>query len=260
MDKFLEMQTFTAVVESGSFVKAADTLNMSKAAVSRHIVELEKRLSARLLHRTTRRLSLTTEGQVFYERSTALLNSLAEVEAEVSSHQEVVSGLLRINAPYSYGIQHLAPLWGLFRQRHPHITLNVTLADRVVDLVEEGYDLAIRIASLESSSLVSRRLASTRPVLCASPGYLRQHGTPDHPRELAQHHIIAYSYLATKDTWQFQGPEGWVEVKTKPWMHSNNGDTCRAVALAGQGVILQPTFTIGDNLKSGRIVEILPQY
>jgi DNA-binding transcriptional LysR family regulator len=260
MDRFLEMQTFNAVVEAGSFVKAADALDLSKAAVSRYVVEMEARLGVRLLHRTTRRLSLTEEGKVFYSRSKELLAELQEAEDEITARSDSASGLLRINAPFTFGILHLAPLWGQFRALHPKVTLDVTLADRLVDLVEEGYDVAIRIAALENSSLVSRKLATTRIVLCASPQYLAQHGTPQHPSELAQHAIISYSYRADKDEWKFTGPEGPVSVKTKPCIQTNNGDTCRAAALSHQGVILQPTFLVGQDLADGKLVELMPSY
>ena len=260
MDRFLEMQTFNAVVDAGSFVKAADALNMSKAAVSRYVVDMETRLGVRLLHRTTRRLSLTDEGQVFYGRSKELLAELQEAEDEITSRSDAASGLLRINAPFTFGILHLAPLWGAFMAEHPKVRLDVTLADRLVDLVEEGYDVAIRIATLESSTLVSKKLATTRMVLCASPAYLAQHGTPLHPSELARHSVISYSYWSTKDEWRFEGPQGPVSVKTKPCMHTNSGDTCRAAALAHQGVILQPTFLVSKDLSDGGLVELMPQY
>ena len=260
MDRFLEMQTFNAVVDAGSFVKAADALNMSKAAVSRYVVDMETRLGVRLLHRTTRRLSLTDEGQVFYARSKELLADLQEAEDEITSRSDAASGLLRINAPFTFGILHLAPLWGAFKAEHPKVTLDVTLADRLVDLVEEGYDVAIRIATLESSTLVSKRLATTRMVLCASPTYLAQHGTPTHPADLAQHSVISYSYWATKDEWRFNGPEGPVSVKTNPCIHTNSGDTCRAAALSHQGVILQPTFLVGKDLSDGTLLELMPEY
>ncbi|PUA19867.1 LysR family transcriptional regulator [Glaciimonas sp. PCH181] len=260
MDRFLEMRTFNAVVDAGSFVKAADALDMSKAAVSRYVVDMETRLGVRLLHRTTRRLSLTDEGQVFYARSKELLAELQEAEDEITSRSAAASGLLRINAPFTFGILHLAPLWGAFKAQHPKVTLDVTLADRLVDLVEEGYDVAIRIATLESSTLVSKRLATTRMVLCASPTYLEQHETPTHPADLAQHSVISYSYWATKDEWRFNGPEGAVNVKTNPWIHANNGDTCRAAALSHQGVILQPTFLVGKDLSDGTLVELMPEY
>jgi len=254
------MKTFNAVVDAGGFVKAADALDMSKAAVSRYVVDRETRLGVRLLHRTTRRLSLTDEGQVFYARSKEILAELQEAEDEITSRSKAASGLLRINAPFTFGIIHLAPLWGLFREQNPDVTLDITLADRVVDLVEEGYDVAVRIAALESSSLVSKRLATTRIVLCASPQYLALHGTPKHPRELAQHAVISYSYLSTKDEWRFVGPEGPVNVKTKPCIHTNSGDTCRAAALTHQGVILQPTFLVGKDLSEGTLVELMPEY
>ncbi len=260
MDRFLEMQTFNAVVEAGSFVKAADTLNLSKSAVSRYVVELEARLGVRLLHRTTRRLSLTDEGQLFYARSKELLAELSEAEDEITSRNDAASGLLRINAPFTFGVLHLAPLWGDFLQQHPKVKLDVTLADRLVDLVEEGFDLAIRIATLENSTLVSTRLATTRLVLCASPSYLQTRGSPTHPSELSDHAVISYSYLSTRDEWHFHGPQGPVSVKTNPSFHTNNGDTCRAAALAGQGIILQPSFLVGGDVSRGALVELIPEF
>lgn len=260
MDRFLEMQTFGAVVDAGSFVKAADALGMSKAAVSRYVGDLETRLGVRLLQRTTRRLSLTGEGQVFYARSKELLAGVDEAEAEITSRSGAASGLLRVNAPVTFGIRHLAPLWGVFRARYPKVTLDVTLADRVVDLVEEGYDVVIRIATLPSSTLISKRLATTRMVLCASPEYLKAYSVPRHPAELAAHAVISYSYWSTRDEWHFDGPQGHVSVKTQPCMHTNSGDTCRAAALAHQGVILQPTFLVGDDLAAGTLVELMPEF
>jgi DNA-binding transcriptional LysR family regulator len=260
MDKFQAMQTFVGVVDAGSFVGAADALQLSKPAVSRHIGELEARLGVRLLHRTTRKLSLTEEGEVFYARCQQLLADLDEAEAEIGSRSGEATGTIRLNAPVSFGILHLAPLWGEFRRRHPKVMLDVALADWVADLVEEGYDLAIRIARLPNSSLVSRPLSSTRMVLCASPRYLRKAGKPRHPSALAEHAVIGYSYWSQQDVWEFDGPEGRVSVKTRPCMRTNNGDTCRAAALQHQGLILQPTFLVGEDLRSGALVEVLPQY
>jgi DNA-binding transcriptional LysR family regulator len=260
MDKFLEMQTFAAVVDAGSFVKAADALAMSKAAVSRYVGDLESRLGVRLLHRTTRSLSLTEEGQVFHARCKELLSEVDEAEAEITSGIADASGLVRVNAPVTFGIRHLAPLWGEFRAMHPKVTLDVTLVDRVVDLVEEGYDLAIRIATLPNSTLISKRLSTTRMVLCASPRYLEARGRPRHPAELAEHAIIAYSYWSTKDEWHFDGPQGKVSVRTQACMHTNSGDTCRAAALVHQGVILQPSFLVGEDLLAGRLVELMPEF
>lgn len=260
MDRFLEMQTFSAVVDAGSFIKAADTLGFSKAAVSRYVGELEARLGVRLLHRTTRRLSLTEEGEVFYARCRELLSGVEEAEAELNSRSGAARGLLRVNAPITFGITHLAPLWSAFRQLYPQVRLDLTLSDRVVDLIEEGYDVAIRIATLPASTLISKRLAGTRMVLCASPAYLNAHGTPQHPADLAKHTVIAYSYWSTGDEWQFDGPQGRVSVKVNPCMHTNSGDTCRAMALAHQGVVLQPTFLIGEDLAAGTLVELMPEF
>jgi DNA-binding transcriptional LysR family regulator len=260
MDRFAEMQTFAAVVDAGSFVKAADALAMSKAAVSRYVGELEARLGVRLLHRTTRRLSLTEEGHVFHARCKDLLAELAEAEAEITRGIAEASGLVRVNAPVTFGILHLAPLWGRFRALHPKVSLDITLNDRVVDLVEEGYDLAVRIAALPDSTLVSKRLSTTRMLLCASPRYLAEHGAPAHPGELAQHAVMAYSYLATRDEWHFDGPQGRVSVRTQPWLRTNSGDTCRTAALAHQGIVLQPSFMVGDDVGAGRLVEVLPAY
>lgn len=260
MDRFLEMRTFVAVVDAGSFVGATAVLEMSKPAVSRYLGELEARLGVRLLHRTTRKLSLTAEGEVFYARCQELLNGLNEAEAEITSRSGEATGTIRINAPVSFGISHLAFLWGDFRARYPKVSLDLTLSDRVVDLVEEGYDLAIRIARMPSSSLISRKLASTRMVLCASPTYLTRAGALKHPADLARHAVLAYSYWSTRDEWEFTGPDGPVAVKTTPCIRTNNGDTCRAGALQHQGVILQPTFMVGEDLQSGALIEVLPEY
>jgi DNA-binding transcriptional LysR family regulator len=260
MNPFLEMRTFCAVAEAGSFVRAAEALDFSKAAVSRYVGSLEARLGVRLLNRTTRRLSLTDEGEVFYARSKDLLAGLEEAEAELRLRSGAARGVLRINAPVTFGILHLAPLWSPFRERHPQVRLDLALSDRTVDLVEEGYDVAIRIAALPDSTLISRRLASTRIVLCASRQYVDANGAPSHPAELAGHSVIAYRYWSTGDEWQFDGPDGRVSVRTKPIVHSNSGDTCRAMALAHQGVILQPTFLVGKDLAEGTLVELMPEF
>jgi DNA-binding transcriptional LysR family regulator len=252
------------VVDAGSFVGASDALEMSKAAVSRYVAELESRLGVRLLHRTTRKLSLTPEGEVFLGRCRELLGGVDEAEAEISSRSGEASGLLRINVPFSFGLLHLAPLWVEFMAQHPRVTLDVTLADRVVDLVEEGFDMAVRIARLPNSSLVSRVLTSTRMVLCASPAYLCTRGRPTHPSELASHDVLAYSLFSMGDQWEFTGPEDGsdsvVSVKVTPRMRTNSGDTCRVAALRHQGIVLQPTFMVGPDLLAGTLVEVMPAW
>ncbi|WP_048441365.1 LysR family transcriptional regulator [Caenimonas sp. SL110] len=260
MDKFQEMRVFTAVADSGSFVSAADSLAMSKAAVSRFVSELEQRLGVRLMHRTTRKLSLTPEGEVFLARCREILASIEASEAEITTHSDRASGLLKVSVPVSFGVKHLAPLWSEFLELHPRVSLDVQLADRVIDLVDEGFDLAVRIARLPDSSLVSRQLASTRLVLCASPAYLARRGSPLHPSELAQHEVVAYSLLAIGDQWQFAGPDGPVTVKVKPRVWTNNGDTCIGAAVGGTGLVLQPTFLLAQELATGQLVEVLPEY
>lgn len=255
-----QLSSFLAVVRAGSFVGAADASGLSKAAISRHVAELEAHLGLRLLHRTTRRLSLTEDGQRFHGRAGELVAALDELEAEATSSGVEASGLLRINAPLTFGNLHLAPLWPRFLAANPRVSLDITLNDRVVDLVEEGFDVAIRITGRLDPQLVARRLATTRMVLCASPGYLTAHGTPLHPSELSAHAVFAYSYFATGDDWSFQGPDGAATVRVDPRIHTNSGDTCRAAALEDQGIVLQPDFLVGADLARGTLVELMPQY
>jgi DNA-binding transcriptional LysR family regulator len=260
MDKFIEMQAFVAVADAGSFVRAAEALDVSKAAISRYVADLEARLGVRLLHRTTRKLSLTPEGEVFQARCRELLGGVDEAEGEITASSGEASGLLRINVPFTFGLLHLAPLWVEFMAQHPKVRLDVTLADRVIDIVEEGFDLAVRIARLPDSSLVSRPLTSTRMVLCASPGYLRKHGAPSHPSELAGHDVMAYSLFSMGDQWDFKGRESTATVKVTPRMRTNSGDTCRVAALRDQGIVLQPSFLVGPDLVAGTLVEVMPAW
>lgn len=255
-----KLSSFLAVVRAGSFVGAADATGLSKAAVSRHVADLEAQLGVRLLHRTTRRLSLSDDGQRFHDRALELAAAWEELEAETASSGGVASGQLRINAPLTFGILHLAPLWPEFLAANPMVWLDVTLNDRVVDLIEEGYDVAIRIGNRLDPQLVGRRLATTRMVLCASPQYLQVHGVPDHPRDLSAHRVFAYSYWSTGNDWTFRGPEGEVTVRVSPRIHTNSGDTCRTAALQHQGIILQPDFLVGADLRRGALVELMPVY
>lgn len=260
MDILQAMRTFSAVVDAGSFVRAMDATGLSKPAVSRQVAELEAHLGARLLQRTTRRLSLTDEGRTYYQRCKDILQAVDEAGAEIGAAIVQAQGRLRVGAPQTFGERHLAPLWGRFLADNPLVTLDIVLSDRVVDLVEEGYDLVVRIGQLADSNLVSRPLAGSRMVLCASPGYLARCGRPQHPHELAQHEVISYSYWSSGDEWCFTGPSGIVKVRVRSRIYANNGDTCLAVALAGHGVIMQPDFLIYEDLRSGRLVELMPDY
>lgn len=260
MNKLQEMTSFVAVGDVGSFVGAADLLGLSKAAVSRHVSDLEHRVGVRLLHRTTRRLSLTSEGLQFHARCKALLAEVDAAESEISVQGSEPVGRVRVNAPVSFGILHLAPLWGRFIEQHPRVTLDVALNDRIVDLVDEGFDLAVRITRMKDSTLISRKLASTRLILCASPRYLERHGTPRHPDELARHQTIAYSYMNARGDWHFEGPDGPKSVRINPHLEANDGNTCRAAALDHQGIIREPDFIVGEDIRRGDLVPLMPDY
>jgi DNA-binding transcriptional LysR family regulator len=260
MDQFKEIESFVAVAQLGSFVKAAERLGLSKAMVSRHVSELEARLGVRLMQRSTRRVSLSDAGAEYLQRCVQILGELHDANAAVSATAVQVQGLLKVTAPLTFGIRHMAPLWGEFLRIHPRVALEVNLNDRVVDLIEEGYDLAVRIGQLASSSLIARRISGTRLVLCASPRYLQQAGPVETLDDIARHDVIAYTYLATGELWSFTGPQGARSITVHPRLRSNSGDTCRAAALADQGIVFQPSFLVGEDLKAGRLVELLPQY
>lgn len=262
MDRFEAMRVFVTVVDEGSFVAAADRLGLSKAVVSRQVAQLEHELGARLLHRTTRKLSLTSEGESFLARSREMLQQWQEASDAVSHKSGQARGVLRINVPVSFGISHLAPLWAQFMELHPQVVLDVTLSDRLIDLVEEGFDLAVRIGRLDASTLVSRRLDTTRLMACASPNYLRLHGQPVEPKDLLKHRVISYSLLTTGDVWSFTSTSTGErqDVRVIPVMRSNNGDSCREIAVQSQGIVLQPDFLVGEDIDQGRLVQIMPDW
>jgi DNA-binding transcriptional LysR family regulator len=264
MDAFRQIEAFVAVVQAGSYVKAADRLDTSRAVLSRQVLELEARLGTRLLNRTTRRLSLTESGAAYFERCRQILDDLTDADAAASATTASARGRLRINAPLTFGNLHLAPLWGEFLKLHPAVELDITLTDRRVDLVEEGFDLAVRIVpagGLPSSSLVARQIATDRMLLCASAGYLRNAPPLNHPQDLTQHAVMAYAGWSTGDAWTLTGPDGGdVSVTVAPRLRTNSGDTCRAAALADQGVVYQPAFLVGPDVRAGRLVELLPAW
>jgi DNA-binding transcriptional LysR family regulator len=264
MDPLRQIEAFVAVVQAGSYVKAAERRDTSKAVLSRLVLELETRLGTRLLNRTTRRLSLTETGAAYFERCQQILGDLREADAAASATTASVTGRLKINAPLTFGNLHLAPLWGEFLKLHPQVELDILLSDRVVDLVEEGFDLAVRISragKLPSTSLVARKLAMDRIVLCASPGYLRSALPLTRLEDLAQHRVMAYAWWSGGDAWTFAADDGQTaSVITQPCLRTNSGDTCRAAALADQGVIYQPAFLVGPDVRAGRLVELLPQW
>ncbi|WP_313052369.1 LysR family transcriptional regulator [Stenotrophomonas cyclobalanopsidis] len=260
MDTLDAMRVFVAVVERNGFSAAAQALDMSTAGVTRQVAALEKRLSTRLLHRTTRRVSPTSAGAAYYAQCVRLLAEFDALEASIGAQALEPSGTLRINAPVSWGIARLGPLLAGYRQRYPQVELDLALSDRLVDMVEEGYDVAIRITREPSPALIARRLGQARITLCAAPSYLAARGTPHTPQELEQHDCLGYSYWASGNQWPLQGPGGETRVTVNSILQANNGDVLREAAIAGMGVILQPDFLLEEALADGRLVRVLPEW
>lgn len=257
MDKLTGMVVFARVVEAQSFTAAAAQLGMSRSAVSKTIAALEDRLGARLLNRTTRRLALTEVGQAFYERSARIVAEAEEAERAVTRLQVAPRGTLRVNAPVSFGILHLGPALALFMKRYPELRVDIRLNDGMVDLIEEGYDVAVRIAALPDSSLVARRLADNHMVVCAAPAYWERRGRPRQPSELARHACITYAHQRSPNEWPFAGPDGRFAVRVEGPLMSDNGDLALAAAVAGLGVVVLPCFLCGAALASGKLEPVL---
>jgi len=259
VDRIDGMQAFVAVAEAGSFSAAAARLGIARALVSKRIAGLEQTLGARLLNRTTRRVSLTGPGHEFLARSQRILAEYEVAASTLSSLHAEPTGRLKLSAPMSFGTAHLAPLVPAFMREHPRLVLELVLNDRYVDLVEEGFDLCVRIGSLADSSLVARRLATVRLVLCASPDYLRRRGTPGSAADLARHRGLLYSHAnaGSGGRWQLSGPDGALAVDVPAALSANNGDVLMQAAIAGEGITLGPSFIVGNALRSGALVEVL---
>jgi DNA-binding transcriptional LysR family regulator len=260
LDHLAAMAVFARVVEAGSFSGAAESLGLSKSAVSKHVARLEERLAVRLLNRTTRRLSLTEAGTAVYEPCRQLVADADAAEAAVSHLASAPRGRLRINVPMSFGQRHVAPALPDFMARYPELTVDLQLNDRTVDLVEEGYDMAVRIGELPDSSLLARRLAPLNRVVAAAPGYLDRAGRPAHPRELRQHTCLLYSYLSSGREWRFRGPDGEVRVPVGGPLEANNGDALLAAAREGAGLVMLPTFLAGDDVRAGALEPVLTDW
>lgn len=261
MEPLTEIAVFVQVVKSGSFTDAAEHLGMSKSGVSKFVTRLEEHLGARLLNRTTRRLSLTEAGEVFFERSRRGLEEIDDASTEVSRLQNAPRGTLKINAPMSFGILHVAPALAAFQAKYPDLTVDMSLDDRKIDLVEGGYDLALRISNMADSSLVARRLAPCRHVICAAPSYLAAHSAPTNPAELRDHHIVGYKYQASMNEWEFQRPSGeQLSVPVSSCTQINNSLAVREALLSGIGIARTPTFIVGEDIRQGRLVPLLTNY
>ncbi len=260
MERLDAMAVFARVVEAESFSGAARALGLSKSAVSKQVSRLEDRLSLRLLNRTTRRLSLTEAGTAFYQGCQRMVAEAEAAERAVTHLAGTPRGRLRVNAPMSFGVRHVGPALPEFLGRYPGLAVDLTLNDRMVDLVEEGFDVGLRIARLADSSLVARRLAPSRSVLSAAPAYLDRRGAPRDIDQLEDHACLIYSYQTTGEAWRLTGPEGARRLKVSGPLRVNNGDAILAAALGGLGVALLPCFICGDDLRAGRLVRVLPDW
>jgi DNA-binding transcriptional LysR family regulator len=258
-DSVQEMMIFARVVGAGSLSAAARELGLSPALVSRRLAALESRLGARLINRTTRSLHLTDDGATYYEACARVLADIEEADATVSAGRVEPRGTLRVALPASFGHQHIAPLIPRFAERYPQIQLALSLSDRTVNLIEEGFDLAVRIAHLEDSSLTARKLAPNRRVVCASPAYLARHGTPRTPDELARHNCLTTTDFAMN--WDYKGPDGKPgSVRVIGRYSCDNWEVLREWALAGLGIALKSTWDVHRLLVDGSLVEVCPGY
>lgn len=258
MDLFRSMQAFVATVQSGSMSAAANELGLSSAMVGQHIAALEKRLGLRLLNRTTRSQSLTDFGASYFQQCRDILERVAATEEGAQALQAKPRGRLRITAPVTFGTEILAPALGTYRQLAPAVTLEVSLTDRNVELVEEGVDIAFRIGSLSDNRMIARPLAPYRMMVCASPDYLAARGVPRHPSELAAHDAIAFTQ--TRGTWKFDRDGERLEVAPSPVLTINSGQAMRKAACAGLGVIMQPAMMLERDVASGALVQLLPEW
>lgn len=260
MDLLSGMAVFRRVVELDGFAAAARDLRMSNGSVSKHVARLEEQLSARLLNRTTRRISLTEAGRGFYDRCVRILDEVEEAKVSAASESASPRGTLRVNAPMSFGIRHLAQVLPEFMARYPDLAVDLSLNDRYVSLLDEGYDVAVRIGSLSDSGLVARRVGSSRLIAVAAPSYLAARGEPRTPEDLLRHECLSYTLRNSGAEWRFLGPEGPVAVRVSGRLRVDNGDVLATAAAAGLGIVLSPSFLVDDLLRDGRLRVVLPGY
>ena len=259
MNQLEDMRIFAETVDARSFTAAADRLGLSKQFVSKRIAALEKRLGARLLERSTRQLRVTDLGLAYHERALRILQEVDSAEQMITNQTATPRGVLRLSAPMTFGTLHLGPLIPAFMQRHPDVSLELDLNDRAVDLIGEGYDMAVRIGTLADSSLIARRITSVQLITCASPDYLREHGTPIAPEQLAAHACLTYGQTRQGE-WTFRVGGRLRKISVNGPMRSNNGEMLRDAAIAGLGIIVMPDFIVAAALADGRLVEVLETF
>ncbi len=260
MDKLAAMEIFTQVVGAGGFSAAARRMGLSRSAVSKHVAELETEIGVQLLFRTTRKMTPTEAGLAYVERCRAILEAVAETEAAISDAEQQPRGLLRVNAPMSFGILHLGPAVADFMGANPRLQVQMILDDRFVDPVAEGFDVTIRIAEMEDSSLIARRIVAARMAVCAAPEYLAVHGVPKVPDDLRDHDCLHYGNLPSSTHWRLTGEGDAYRVPIRARLCTNNGQALRDAALAGLGICALPTFIVGPELQAGRLASVLPDY
>ena len=261
MDKLRSMEIFVAVVDQGSFTAAADSFHISPVMVGKHVKYLEQRLGTRLLTRTTRRQNLTEIGQQYVEQCRQILVQIAAAETGAEAMRATPRGKLKISAPVSFGSERIAPLMADYLTAYRDVSLELNLNDRMVDLVEEGYDAAIRIGALEDSSMVARPLRHYAMVICASPDYLARHGTPRTPDELLQHECVDFMQWSRHMRWRLSGKEARHDGATaESRFRSNNGQALRMAALHGFGIVMQAEILLADDIAAGTLVPILQDY
>jgi DNA-binding transcriptional LysR family regulator len=255
LDQVTGMQVFARVAALGSLSGAARGLGMSQTMATKHVAALEEKLGVKLLHRTTRKITLTEAGRRYLESVERILAELAEAEAAAAAERFEVTGTLRVNAPVSFGVRELAPLMAEFSRIHPALTVDMGLNDRTVNLVEEGWDVAVRIGRIHDQTLIARKLAPCRLMVAGSPAYLAERGAPRTVEELTSHNCLGYTLSSSlgPHRWSF-GPDGSVTVPIKGNFQASNGDALVAAALAGQGLVYEPTFLLGDEIRAGRLV------
>lgn len=260
MDKLDAMNAFAKVVAAGSYAEAARRLGLTRSAVSKAVMELEQLLGARLLDRTTRRVTPTEAGSAYYERCVSILSDVEETELQVSRLHDEPRGILKINGPMSFGILYLGDAVAEFMRSYPELRVELVLNDRFIDPLEEGVDVTVRIGALADSSLIARRLAPARLALVASPDYLQRHGALEAPQDLARHQCLAYGHMSGVHRWQLRHGAENVTVPINAALCSNNGEVLRAAALADNGIALLPTFLIGPDIAAGRLEVVLRKY
>jgi len=260
MDRLNSMNIFVCVVDRGSFTAAAEKQGLSRAQVSKVVRQLETHLGTRLLNRTTRKISLTETGRSYYEGCKTVLNDIDEIESVAGEQTVMPYGTLTISAPNSFGVLHLRKAIPEYIKQYPRVKIVLSLTDRFIDVVAEGFDVGIRIASLEDSSLIARKIAPCKQAFCASPDYLEKKGIPKVPIDLAIHSCLTYSNDLKPENWILHGAEGAQSIKVSGPVCSDNGDILKEAAIAGLGITSLPTFIVGPDIKSGRLQQVLAEY